>query len=96
MQIKMSEQVFQWYKEELSLTKGDHIRFYIRYGGLNCFVKGFSLGLEKDTPEETQTRIEKDGITFFIEDRDTWYFDNKDLVIEYNEKLNEPEFKQAV
>ena len=44
MQIKMSEQVFQWYKEELSLTKGDHIRFYIRYGGLNSFVKGFSLG----------------------------------------------------
>ena len=52
--------------------------------------------MEKDTPQETQTRIEKDGITFFIEDRDTWYFDNKDLVIEYNEQLNEPEFKQAV
>ena len=52
--------------------------------------------MEKDTPEETQTRIEKDGITFFIEDCDTWYFDNKDLVIEYNEQLNEPEFKQAV
>ena len=96
MKIKMSEQVFQWYKEELSLTKGDHIRFYIRYGGLNSFVKGFSLGMEKDTPEETQTRIEKDGITFFIEDRDTWYFDNKDLVIEYNEQLTEPEFRQEV
>ena len=52
--------------------------------------------MEKDTPEETQTRIEKDGITFFIEDCDTWYFDNKHLVIEYNEQFTEPEFKEEV
>jgi uncharacterized protein YneR len=96
MQIKMSDKVFQWYKEELSLTEGDCIRFYIRYGGFNSFIKGFSLGLDKDTPEQFNTRIEKDGLTFFIEDSDTWYFDDKDLEIEFNEQLGEPEFRQAV
>ena len=59
----MSDQVFQRYKEELSLTKGDNIRFYIRYGGLNSFIKGFSLGMDKDTPEQTQIRVDKDGVT---------------------------------
>lgn len=96
MKIRMSDQVFQWYKEELSLTKGDFIRFYIRYGGLNSFIKGFSLGMDKDTPEQTHTKIEKDGITFFIEDSDTWYFDDKDLLIEFNNQSGEPEFMQAV
>jgi len=96
MQIRMSDQVFQWYKEELALSEGDFIRFYIRYGGLNSFVKGFSLGMDKENPEQTHTQIEKDGITFFIEDSDTWYFDDRDLLIEFNEKLGEPEFRQAV
>lgn len=96
MQIKMSDKVFQWYKEELELTKGDSIRFYIRYGGLNSFVKGFSLGLDKDTPEQSNTLLEKDGITFFIEDNDTWYFDNKDLEIELDAQFGEPEFRQVM
>lgn len=96
MQISMSDRVFQWYKEEMSLTKGDCVRFYIRYGGFNSFVSGFSLGMDKDTPEQPDTRIEKDGITFFIENSDIWYFDNKNLLIEYNEQLEEPEFKQVM
>ena len=57
MQIKMSDQVFQWYKDELSLSEGDFIRFYVRYGGFNSFIKGFSLGIEKETPEQNHTRI---------------------------------------
>jgi uncharacterized protein YneR len=96
MQIKMSDQVFQWYKDELSLTDGDFIRFYVRYGGFNSFIKGFSLGIDKETPEQNHTRIEKDGITFFIDNRDTWYFDEKDLAIEFNEQLGEPEFRQTM
>lgn len=95
MKINMSDQAFQWYKEELALTQGDCIRFYIRYGGFNSFVKGFSLGMDKDVPEQSHTKVEKDGVTFFIEDCDTWYFDDKDLVIDFNEQLGEPEFTQA-
>lgn len=95
MKINMSDKVFQWYKEELALNQGDCIRFYIRYGGFNCFVKSFSLGMDKVSPEQYHTKIEKDGITFFIEDCDTWYFDDKDLVIDFNEQLGEPEFTQA-
>lgn len=91
MHITMSDQVFQWYKNELSLNKGDFVRFYIRYGGFNSFIKGFSLGIEKDTPEKTASRVEKEGITFFVEEDDSWYFDNKNLLIEMNPQ-GEPEF----
>lgn len=93
MQINMCEQVFNWYKKELDLTNGDCIRFYVRYGGLNSFIKGYSLGLDRDTPVQTHTQMQKDGITFYIEDCDTWYFEEKDLQIELNEQ-GEPEFIQ--
>ncbi|WP_394233693.1 HesB/YadR/YfhF family protein [Niallia oryzisoli] len=96
MQISMSDKVVQWYKEDLSLTEGDFVRFYVRYGGFNSFIKGFSLGIDRDTPEQSQVRMEKDGITFYIEDNDTWYFDDKDLVIDFNEQLKEPEFTQGM
>lgn len=96
MRITMSEKVFNWYKEELSLNQGDFVRFYIRYGGFNSFISGFSLGMDKDIPERSNIQLEKDGVIFFIEDEDVWYFDDKDLVIEFNEKLGEPEFRQAV
>jgi uncharacterized protein YneR len=96
MQITMSDKVVQWYKEDLALTEGDFVKFYVRYGGFNSFIKGFSLGIDKEKPEQTHTQIEKDGITFFMEDTDTWYLDNKDLVIEFNEQLGEPEFRQGM
>ncbi|WP_071394301.1 HesB/YadR/YfhF family protein [Bacillus tuaregi] len=95
MQIKMSDKVVEWYKEDLSLTEGDFVRFYVRYGGFNSFVKGFSLGIDKENPEQSHTLVEKDGITFFIEDDDTWYFEDKDLVIDFNELIEEPVFIQG-
>jgi uncharacterized protein YneR len=52
--------------------------------------------MDKDIPERSNIQLEKDGVIFFIEDEDVWYFDDKDLVIEFNEKLGEPEFRQAV
>nr|WP_184530364.1 hypothetical protein [Bacillus benzoevorans] len=96
MQITMSDKVVQWYKEDLALTEGDFVKFYVRYGGFNSFIKGFSLGVDKERPEQTYTQIKKDGITFFMEDTDTWYLEDKDLVIEFNERLGEPEFHQGM
>lgn len=96
MQISMSDKVVQWYKEDLSLAEGDFVRFYVRYGGFNSFIKGFSLGIDRDTPEQSHIQMEKDGITFYIEDDDSWYFDDKDLIIEFNEQSKEPEFTQGI
>lgn len=96
MQIKVSNKALNWYKNELSLHEGDCVRFFVRYGGFNCFVTGYSLGIKKEQPERPGIVLKKDGITFFMEEDDVWYLDQKDLVIEFNETLDEPEFKQAV
>ena len=92
MNIHMCDQAFQWYKEELQLQQGDFVRFFARYGGCSTVQKGFSLGVNKEKPIDAAVTLAKDGIVFFIEQNDTWYFDGHDLYIEFDEKQNEPVF----
>jgi uncharacterized protein YneR len=92
MNFSISNKAADWYKNELDLNTGDKIRFYVRYGGHSPIQKGFSLGISPDSPSNTSIKVEEAGITFFIENDDLWFFDNHDLEIDLNEKMNEPEF----
>lgn len=93
MKIHISNEAAKWYKEELHLKNGDNVRFFARYGGHSSVQQGFSLGLSTENPMDIGSKIVIDGITFFIEDRDLWYFDDKDLFINLNEQYHEPEFQ---
>lgn len=93
MNIMITKKAFDWYKQELGLKPGDAIRFFARYGGFSTVQKGFSLGMEKDEPAggpAAQTTV--DGVTFFVEDSDQWYFDGRDLTVDLDEKSGEPVF----
>ena len=92
MNIKISDEAAAWYKEELGLTSGSYLRFFVRYGG-QSIQKGFSLGIASDPPTQIGSSVEKNGVTFYVEDKDLWFFEDYNLVISFNEKLNEPEFE---
>ncbi|WP_078546902.1 HesB/YadR/YfhF family protein [Litchfieldia alkalitelluris] len=93
MNLSIVEQAVNWYKTELHLKEGDYVRFFVRYGGAGGIQPGFSLGVSKDSPSTVGSKTENSGITFYIEEDDLWYFDEHDLAIQYNEKMNEPVFK---
>ena len=93
MKIHISDETAAWYKEELDLKNGDCIRFYARYGGYSTVQQGFSLGLSIEKPEDIGIKLEKNDITFFIDDKDLWYFDDKDLYVDFDNKHKEPEFR---
>jgi uncharacterized protein YneR len=93
MKIHICNEAAKWYKNELYLQNGDCVRFYARYGGINTFLPGFSLGLSTEKPEDIGVKEEVDGVTFFIEGKDLWYFDDKNLYIDYNSNVQEPEFR---
>lgn len=95
MNLSITKEAAAWYKDELGLQDGDSLRFFVRYGGCGTVQKGFSLGVVKDDPNDVGTMTKQDGITFFIEEKDLWYFDGKDLLINLDEKLNEPAFHIA-
>lgn len=93
MNIYISDAASNWYKKEMSLDQGANIRFFVRYGG-NCTIHpGFSLGISNEDPIDAGVEAIKDGIRYFIEEDDLWYFEGKNLKVEFNERLNEPEFK---
>lgn len=92
MRIIISEEAAHWYKEELDLTESAYVRFYVRYGGVGGNVPGFSIGLANEPPTQMHTSVKVNHITFYIEEQDAWYFEGKDLIITFNEQLNEPQF----
>lgn len=91
MNIKISEEVAAWYIEELELNQGTYLRFFVRYGG-HSIQSGFSLGITTIHPTYVGASTVINGVTFFVEAEDLWFFEDYDLVITFNEKLNEPEF----
>lgn len=90
MKIEISSEAAAWYKEELNLKSGDFVQFFVRYGGCSTVQKGFSLGIANAEPMDIGVKTEKDGITFYIEEKDLWYFDGNDLIIEYKQEYDEP------
>ncbi|WP_174733417.1 HesB/YadR/YfhF family protein [Mesobacillus harenae] len=92
MQINVSKEAAAWYKEELNLQDGSFVRFFVRYGGHSAIQKGFSLGISTDIPEDLGAETEQNGITFYIEEKDLWFFDGHDLAVNFNAQREEPEF----
>ncbi|SDJ70197.1 HesB/YadR/YfhF family protein [Sediminibacillus albus] len=93
MNLQISEEAAEWYKNELELEETDEVRFFVRYGGIGGHQPGFSLGIAAEAPSEPVTESEVHGILFFVEQQDSWYFDGADLHIEYNGETEEPSFE---
>ncbi|WP_156960131.1 HesB/YadR/YfhF family protein [Oceanobacillus manasiensis] len=91
--LQVSKEVAKWYKEELELEEHSTLRFYVRYGGVGGNLPGFSLGVAVQDPENEHTSVIVEGITFYVETKDAWYFEDKDLKVQMNNKLAEPVFK---
>lgn len=93
MKLVVTNHAIQWLLEEVGLNNGDTVKFYARYGGSSPVQLGFSLGFSKDTPSRVVASYEKEGILFFIEETDLWFFDGHDLHVDYDEKLDEINYR---
>ncbi|MCP1124415.1 hypothetical protein CN326_15595 [Bacillus sp. AFS018417] len=92
MNISVSKEAVSWYKNELGLQTGDALRFFVQYGGCSTVQKGLSLGIRKDEPATPAVQIQEDGITFFIEGDDEWFFDGHDLSVTFSNDDDFPQF----
>lgn len=92
MNLHVTTDTAKWYKNELSITTSGFIRFFPRYG-FGGHIPGFSIGINQEHPKKIHVSTEVENITFYIEREDAWYFDDmKEISIEFNQQLNEPEF----
>lgn len=93
MEIIISQTAFEWFKEDIGLTKGDKLRFYAQFYGSSPIQKGYSLAFSNEDPINIAASIEKEEILFFIEETDLWYFDGHDLYVDYHKQEDELEYK---
>jgi uncharacterized protein YneR len=93
MNIIINDAAAGWYESEMDLASGGFLRFFARYGGVSTVQQGFSLGVSKDEPDHIGVKTEKNGITYYIEDKDIWYFDGHDLIVDLDPIRQEPELK---
>ncbi|MDX8045628.1 HesB/YadR/YfhF family protein [Gracilibacillus sp. S3-1-1] len=90
MEIKISDQALQWFKDEVEVNDGETVKFQAKYGGSSPIHDGFSLAFALHEPlKDTVTSTEKGGITFFIDASDEWFFKGYNLIVGYDEKLEE-------
>ncbi len=81
MKIIVSNEAFKWFKQEMDIEPGDYIRFYARYGGSSQFHEAFSLGMNRETPHDLGVETVLEGVHFYIEKDDEWFFNEHDLLV---------------
>jgi uncharacterized protein YneR len=93
MEIIISNEALKWFKEDIGLKSGDTLRFYTQIYGNSPVQKGYSLAFTVEEPVKIAVSAEYDGILFYIESDDLWFFDEHNLQVEYDEKEDELEYK---
>ncbi|PDY44391.1 HesB/YadR/YfhF family protein [Bacillus pseudomycoides] len=67
--------------------------FYeVLYGDNSTIQPSYSLGVAFEVSEDIAASVEQDGIQFFVDSDDIWYFRDYDLVVSYHKEMDEIEF----
>ncbi|WP_071394885.1 HesB/YadR/YfhF family protein [Bacillus tuaregi] len=94
MQMVIHDTALKWFKEEMGLEAGEKVKFFAKIYGSSPVQENYTLGFTRDNePIDVGVSVEKDGIVFYVEASDIWYFDGHDLHVHYNEAIDEVEFE---
>ncbi|MGE7988604.1 HesB/YadR/YfhF family protein [Lysinibacillus fusiformis] len=93
MKIALTDEAIQWFKHEMEVEPGDTIRFYARYGGSSPFHEGFSLGMTREEPIAIGAESVIDGVTYYIDEKDLWFFNDHNLHVDVDASLDELQYE---
>lgn len=85
MTIKIDQEALKWFEREFETSKPFHIRLYPQYAGFGDKNKGYSLAFSLEAPAVAAEQQEMNGITFYVESNDTWFFDDTEVEIKYSD-----------
>ena len=92
MKITVTPEVLGWFKKEIVLEGTQGIRFFGKVYGSTQVHDGFSVGMSVDVPEYPLYQTTIDGVLFFVEESDEWFFKGYDMEVAYDDKLKEPAY----
>lgn len=90
--IKVTDEASEWFKRELALpASGGGVRLFGKVYGKTSAHDGFSVGINRDDGIDNPViATEKDGVTYYVDQNDAWFFDHLDLTIKYDAHTDEP------
>lgn len=91
MKIEITEAASNWFKNELGLTDNLGVHFSGKVYGKTEVHEGFSVGMAVEEPgSSVLASTEIDGVTYFVNEEDDWFFNGYDLQVDYDPKRDEP------
>ncbi|MGZ4159280.1 MAG: HesB/YadR/YfhF family protein [Neobacillus sp.] len=91
MIISIDEKASNWFKKEFDFDKAFNIRMFPQYAGFGQKNKGYSLAFSAETPTNAGYTKEVNGITFFIEGNDVWFFEETETYLSADDLIDELE-----
>ncbi len=91
--LQLSPEIIKWFKEEMHLKPGNGIKFFGKvYGETNAHA-GFSAAMGRcDHPNNPVVDQVVDGIHFYVQESDYWFFQGLDAQIGYDPKIDGPSY----
>ncbi|MDP4169645.1 MAG: hypothetical protein Q8906_03470 [Bacillota bacterium] len=96
MYISIDEKAFSWFTDEFNVCTPFYIRLFPQYAGFGEKHKGYSLAFSAEVPSDAEYVKEVNGITFFIEGNDTWFFEDTKTFLTFDETMAELQIKYEV
>ncbi|MGO4936669.1 HesB/YadR/YfhF family protein [Fundicoccus sp. Sow4_H7] len=91
--LEVTDKVAQWFKEEVGIPEGAGIRIKTKIYASSPINQSYGLAIDSDFPTKPIASVEaENGLVFFIEDNDGWFFNGYGLRVELDEELNEPKY----
>jgi uncharacterized protein YneR len=89
MFISIDERAASWFTREFQFNKPFSIRMFPQYAGFGRKHKGFSLAFSAEKPTNPGYTNVANGITFFIEVNDVWFFEDTETCLTIDNFSNE-------
>ncbi|RKN84851.1 HesB/YadR/YfhF family protein [Paenibacillus ginsengarvi] len=80
MKLNVTDAAVFCFQKEWRFRPGDSIRIYVRYAGGG--EDPYALGIMSGKPLDIGLSTVAGGITFFMEETDVWYLEERDLTLD--------------
>ena len=98
MFISIDEKASSWFTREFEFNKPFSIRMFPQYAGFGQKHKGYSLAFSVEHPANISFTKEVNGITFYVEGNDVWFFEDTETYLSVDDHLDEIQitFKEEI
>lgn len=94
MKLTVDNLAAEWFKDEVGMRPDWGIRIKTKIYSSSPIDPGIGIGIESAESDSPIAFFRADnGISFFIEEQDAWYFKEYDLHIVYDKTRNEPAYQ---